>query len=146
MSNPYDTAQPDFQPYRDPVAPPVLAGWWLRFQSGLIDALIAGVPGLLLRFTTGSALLGDLLQLCIMAAIAYQEGTTGQSPGKKTVGTMVLREEDGQLLGAGRAIARRFLHALDALCCLLGYLWPLWDAKRQTFADKLVSSVVIITK
>jgi hypothetical protein len=25
----------------------------------------------------------------------------------------------------------------------LGYLWPLWDAKRQTFADKICSTVVL---
>jgi hypothetical protein len=25
----------------------------------------------------------------------------------------------------------------------LGYLWPLWDAKRQTFADEICSTVVL---
>ena len=25
----------------------------------------------------------------------------------------------------------------------LGYLWPLWDDKRQTFADKILSTVVV---
>ena len=26
---------------------------------------------------------------------------------------------------------------------LLNYLWPLWDARRQTWADKVVGSVVL---
>jgi uncharacterized RDD family membrane protein YckC len=25
----------------------------------------------------------------------------------------------------------------------LGYLWPLWDPRKQTFADKIVGSVVV---
>jgi uncharacterized RDD family membrane protein YckC len=29
---------------------------------------------------------------------------------------------------------------------LLGYLWPLWDDKRQTFADKICSTVVLDQK
>ena len=37
-------------------------------------------------------------------------------------------------------------HVLDSLPCYLGYLWPLWDAKRQTFADKIMSTVVVEQK
>jgi hypothetical protein len=37
-------------------------------------------------------------------------------------------------------------HILDSLPCYLGYLWPLWDAKRQTFADKVMGTVVIEQK
>ena len=29
---------------------------------------------------------------------------------------------------------------LSALPCFLGYLWPLWDAKKQTFHDKIVNT------
>lgn len=32
---------------------------------------------------------------------------------------------------------------INAIPCYLGYLWPAWDAKKQTFTDKIVSSVVI---
>ena len=41
------------------------------------------------------------------------------------------------------SIARYFLHIVDSLACYIGYLWPLWDEKRQTFSDKIVSSVVV---
>jgi uncharacterized RDD family membrane protein YckC len=27
--------------------------------------------------------------------------------------------------------------------CYVGYLWPLWDDKRQTFADKILGTVVV---
>jgi hypothetical protein len=40
------------------------------------------------------------------------------------------------------AFVRDLAHIVDSLACYLGWLWPLWDAKRQTFADKLVKTVV----
>jgi len=42
----------------------------------------------------------------------------------------------------GMAFVRDLTHILDSLACYLGWLWPLWDAKRQTFADKLIKTVV----
>ena len=33
-------------------------------------------------------------------------------------------------------------HILDGVC-FIGYLWPIWDAKKQTFADKIMNTYVI---
>jgi hypothetical protein len=41
------------------------------------------------------------------------------------------------------SFVRYIAHVLDSIPCYLGYLWPLWDAKRQTFADKVIGTVVI---
>ena len=32
---------------------------------------------------------------------------------------------------------------VDAVICLIGFLFPLWDAKRQTLADKILTTVVL---
>jgi uncharacterized RDD family membrane protein YckC len=72
----------------------------------------------------------------------YLQGKTGQSWGKKALGLNLVGEASGQPIGIGMAIARDFAHILDAIPCLVGFLFPLWDAKRQTFADKIVTSVV----
>ncbi|MGV9316626.1 RDD family protein, partial [Streptomyces sp. NPDC003691] len=71
------------------------------------------------------------------------EGSTGQTPGKKAAGIKVLREADGRTLGFGLSFVRQLAHILDSLPCYLGYLWPLWDEKKQTFADKVCATVVI---
>ena len=34
-------------------------------------------------------------------------------------------------------------HLIDAAVCFLGFLFPLWDARRQTLADKLVGTVCV---
>ncbi len=72
----------------------------------------------------------------------YQEGTTGQTIGKGAVNIRLVREADGQPIGFGMAFVRRLAHILDCPC-YLGFLWPAWDAKKQTFADKLCGTIVV---
>ena len=118
-----------------------LASWLQRVGAALID----GVISLILQRVVGliSAPLGSLVGFVVFLYFAYLVGTTGQTPGKRVLGIKVLREQDSQLLGAGSGIGRAFLHILDVLSLGLGYLWPLWDAKKQTFADKAIHSVVV---
>jgi len=74
--------------------------------------------------------------------LAASQGRTGQSWGKQALKLRLLSESTGQPIGAGMAFVRDLAHIVDSLACYLGWLWPLWDAKRQTFADKLVKTVV----
>ena len=46
-------------------------------------------------------------------------------------------------IGFGMSIVRQIAHIVDGLVCYIGYLWPLWDAKRQTFADKIMTTVCV---
>jgi hypothetical protein len=46
-------------------------------------------------------------------------------------------------MGGGMCFLRDLLHIIDALPCYLGYLWPIWDARRQTFSDKIMNTVVL---
>jgi len=38
---------------------------------------------------------------------------------------------------------RDLAHILDAIPCYVGFLFPIWDARRQTFAAKVMSTVVL---
>ena len=73
---------------------------------------------------------------------SFKQGRTGQSIGKKVMGIRLVDEYSGQPIGAGMAFVRELAHALDG-AVYIGYLWPLWDDKRQTFADKILSTVVV---
>ncbi|MER5375749.1 RDD family protein [Streptomyces sp. NPDC002553] len=133
---------------------PQLAHWGLRLGATLLDGLIIMGPMYLL-IGIGSAMGSDSAAAGILSLVGalyalgmgiyqiYQEGTTGQTIGKKAVGTRLLREADGNTVGFGMAFVRRLAHILDGLPCYLGYLWPLWDAKKQTFADKVCSTLVV---
>ncbi|GAU64981.1 hypothetical protein SSP35_01_03180 [Streptomyces sp. NBRC 110611] len=91
-------------------------------------------------------LLAGIITLVAALFIVAKEGKTGQSPGKKALGIMLVKETTGQPIGFGMAFVRKLCHFLDGLPCDLGYLWPLWDEKSQTFADKIVGTVVVKTK
>lgn len=122
---------------------PELASWGLRLGGYLIDVVILAVVTSLISLVLGQEL-GSLAQIVLYYGLfGFLTGTTGQTPGRKIVGISVLREQDGQLLGAGMGIVRNICHILDALPLLLGFFWPLWDSKNQTFADKIVKSVVV---
>lgn len=73
----------------------------------------------------------------------YKQGTTGQSIGKKVMKFKVVSERTGQPIGFGASVLRQFAHIADGFLCNIGYLFPLWDPKRQTFADKIMSTVCV---
>jgi hypothetical protein len=120
-----------------------LAHWGYRVLGAIVDGLIFGIPILIIEIATGSHVLGDILNIIVFIVLGYLNGAQGQTPGKRIVGIKVLREQDGQLLGGGMGVVRAIAHILDTISCLIGYLWPLWDGKRQTFADKILGTVVI---
>ncbi len=133
-----------------------LAAWGDRFLATLIDYAIPFgiyIGGFLLATIFGvmevAALSVLLIIGSIVGAIAFvvwnlvQEGNTGQTIGKRRIGLRLVRESNGQLVGPGLAIGRYLLHAIDSSICYLGYLWPLWDPMRQTFADKIVGTIVL---
>jgi uncharacterized RDD family membrane protein YckC len=71
-------------------------------------------------------------------------GKTGQTWGRKIVGIKVIGESDGQPIGFGRALGRQlFASFISAQVFYLGYLWMLWDDKKQTWHDKVVGSIVV---
>ncbi|WP_405840900.1 RDD family protein [Streptomyces platensis] len=75
-----------------------------------------------------------------------KEGASGQTPGKKVMGVKVIKEATGQPLGFGMTFVRYLCRYLNGLLCGLGWLWPLWDDKSQTWADKLAGTVVVSVK
>ncbi|EON22464.1 RDD domain-containing protein [Nocardioides sp. CF8] len=91
-----------------------------------------------------------LMGLGIIMGLAFfiwnsciKQGRTGYSIGKGVMGIKLVKAETGQPIGAGMSFVRQLAHILDALPCYLGFLWPLWDSKRQTFADKVIGTYVI---
>ncbi len=69
-------------------------------------------------------------------------GRTGRSLGKRRAGLRLVGADTGAPVGASRAFVRDLVHILDGLS-LVGWLWPRWDERRQTLADKLMRTVVV---
>jgi uncharacterized RDD family membrane protein YckC len=75
--------------------------------------------------------------------IGYRQGTTGSSIGKSVLKFKVISEKTGQPIGFAMSIVRQIAHVVDTLVCYIGYFFPLWDAKRQTLADKIMSTICV---
>ena len=120
------------------------ASWIQRVGAYLIDV----APIIILEIIFSRILV--VYVLVLIASLGwtiynrwYQAGTTGQSLGKKVLKLRLVSEETGQPIGMLMAFVRDICHIIDSVICFIGYLFPLWDAKRQTIADKIVKTVVI---
>lgn len=91
----------------------------------------------------GAILLGFAAFVVIAVVYVRALGRTGQTWGRKIVGVKVVGIADGQPLGVGRALGRCLAEWFVSGNCILGYLWMLWDDQKQTWHDKIVSSVVV---
>jgi len=138
------SGQPTAYPSGDSAASGNFADWPKRALAGLVDYFGPFLVAFLV--SRGSSGLGLILQLAALGwAVynAYLGGQTGQSYGKKIAGIRLISEATGMPPGGGLGIGRYFVHIIDALPCYLGFLWPIWDSKKQTFADKLLKTVVV---
>lgn len=117
-------------------------------------------PGAADHGLCGWAANGDfLLGLAFMVALAffalalayvvwnfgYRQGKTGSSVGKSVLRFKVVNDKTWQPIGFSQSIARLLVHFFLDTVFYIGFLWPLWDPRRQTFADKIVSTVCVTT-
>lgn len=138
-------------------APAVAYATWIqRVGAYLIDMVIYGVfigIGVIVGRGTDDAGLPTvnafyyvflLLGLIVLGYNRwYLAGKTGQSWGKKALGIRLVSERTGQPIGAGLAFVRDLAHFIDGIICYIGYLFPLWDAKKQTISDKIMNTLVV---
>jgi uncharacterized RDD family membrane protein YckC len=137
------TTPPEF-PTEPPVGTPAnLASWGTRAIGLLIDAAPGIIIGALtFRSTVLASFFGLATFLYNYVYLGYLDGLTGQTPGKAIMGTRLVNAQ-GELIGTGSGIARKFVHIVDTIVCFIGWLLPLFDAKRQTIADKVMDTYVV---
>ena len=156
------------QPYGYGVPVPVrsdYAHWGRRVGAYLIDFIPAYIAGIVFYVGYGIAIAGiastgstDLSAGAVpmiiggvlyIAALGWQiynrwiiAGRTGQSLGKRVLKISLISEATNGPIGPLNAFLRDLVHILDGFA-YVGFLWPLWDEKRQTFADKLMTTAVV---
>jgi uncharacterized RDD family membrane protein YckC len=165
---PYGSGQPGYgQPYGAPPAgyqtgpvgqpsgyafgAPPYAGWLSRVGSYILDALPSTILYIIGGLFSGHGGAGTAVSLLFdLAGLGWiiwnrwvRAGRTGQSVGKSALNTRLVDERTGQPIGVGMAFVRDIAHIIDSIICYVGYLFPLWDSKRQTIADKILHTVVV---
>jgi Mce-associated membrane protein len=128
-----------------------LAPWHIRLCAWAVDVLPA------LAVVTTMALVSfsvpargpwwwaciSLLGLAILALLVNRlllPAVFGWSLGRALCGIAVVRR-DGAAVGAWGLLLRDLAHLLDTVT-VVGWLWPLWDPQRRTFADMVMGTEV----
>jgi len=76
----------------------------------------------------------------------HRQGTTGSTIGKLALRFTVVDGRNGQPVGFKSSIVRQVAHLLDSVTFGIGYLLPLFTAKRQTLADMVCNTVCLPTE
>jgi uncharacterized RDD family membrane protein YckC len=148
------------------------AGWWVRVASFLIDFVACAVPIFVAFSIAGAvqganqprilhpnqgevppAVVGGIFAGWFLLLAVYFTVLNGRIKGQ-TLGNLALgiAVRDGcsdTTIGLVRSFLRFFLRILLYAACvipgLLNDLMPLWTKRRQSLADKMVRSVVVIS-
>jgi Mce-associated membrane protein len=140
-------------PVVDEAVPNDLARWHIRAAALAVDvvpgvAVVATMALVWLAVPSGSmwwwlsvsVLVGATLLTMVNRAVL--PAVIGWSLGRALFGIEVVRP-DGAAIGVGRLTARELAHLFcDTLSVFVGWLWPLWDPRRRTFADLLLRTEV----
>ena len=104
---------------------------------------------------TGASTIGQIsIALTAILALAYwiwnlgyRQGTTGSSIGKGIMKFKIVNENTGQPVGFGMSVVRELIYWVAAGVCgiiwIVAVLFPLWDPKRQTLVDKILTHVAL---
>ena len=150
--------------------PPRYAGFWIRFLAAFIDGIVVSIVTNPITFLLGQGfdpevqedafgtttidwnldgtVLGLTLLISTILPLVYYTvaiSRWGQTLGALAVSIKVVRP-DGELLSAGAALVRAVGAWVSALAFGLGYMWMIWDRRKQTWHDKMAGSVVIKVK
>jgi uncharacterized RDD family membrane protein YckC len=119
------------------------AGFWRRGAALVVDGLLLSIVQAVIESVVGPSGITMLVTVASVAYFAVLEGTTGQTIGKQLLKIRVVDEDAGRPIGIARGVLRQVARALSVVVVFLGYLWMLWDPNKQTWHDKLASSVVV---
>ncbi len=155
-----------------PAAGRRFGGFWIRFLAIIIDGIILGVVGLIIRIPLGFAIGGGiglslgrnpdpaqalaalpaimglaglfiLIQLALSVAYeVYFLTTRGATPGKMAVGLKVTRA-DGSPISAGLAAGRYFSRILSAMILWIGFIIAAFDSEKRALHDYICGTRVV---
>lgn len=129
-----------------------LAGFWRRAFANIIDLIwllpLALLLGVLAEAVNGGAIsaAGELMSNVITGLVVLLFWVErGATPGKLALGIRIIDAETGGTPPIGRLVLRYLGYIVSAIPLGLGYFWMLWDARRQTWHDKIGGTLVVKT-
>lgn len=131
------------------------AGFWRRFWATIIDGflltIITVAPLFLIYgdeyWSAPVFVMGfwDVMISYVMplALTVWFWSRLAATPGKMILDIKVVDASTGKNLTVGQSIGRYFAYIPSILALGIGFLWMLFDPKKQTWHDKLAKTIVI---
>ena len=119
------------------------ADFGTRLVAVIIDALVL----MALAIAVGAIGLGKVYErldflVGAVYAIYFWVNRGGATVGKQVMKIKVVNEK-GKTLSYGEAILRYLGYIVSAIPLGLGFLWVIWDDKKQGFHDKIAKTYVV---
>jgi len=128
---------PTVLPRAEPATPEVAvgyAGFWIRFTAAIIDILVISFISFVVPFAS-------ILLLWLYYWLFT--GLKGQTLGKMAFRIKVVNAA-GSVPGLGRAALREIPGKIVSFIAIfLGFLWVIWDGRKQGWHDKIASTYVV---
>lgn len=125
------------------------AGFWRRFLAYSVDSIIVSIISFSIgaSFSLGSR--GGFIWfpgvLITAAYFIFFWMKEGQTLGNRLMAIKVIRE-DGKPMDVSTGIIRYIGYILSSLVFYLGFLWVIWDKKKQGWHDKIAGTLVVKTE
>jgi uncharacterized RDD family membrane protein YckC len=92
------------------------------------------------QMSVGGELMANVIAALVVIIFWAQQGAT---PGKRVLGLRIVDADTGGLPPVNRLVLRYVGYIVSAIPLGLGYLWVLWDPKRQAWHDKMAGTLVV---
>lgn len=121
-------------------------GFGIRFGAAIIDIVLIGIISVLFRLTP-AGMFGLSVPVLWLLYNWLFTGLKGQTPGKMVVGIKVV-DARGNKPGLGTAALREIPGKILSLVVpiFLGFLWIIWDERKQGWHDKIADTYVVRVK
>jgi uncharacterized RDD family membrane protein YckC len=130
-------------------------GFWARFAAFVIDTLLLlliTMPILLWTYGLSGMTEPTLVRgpvdfvvswvAPIVATLVFWRYRSA-TPGKMIIGAVIVDAASGGRPTMGQFLVRYFAYLVSIVPLCLGFLWIAFDARKQSFHDKLASTVVV---
>lgn len=152
-----EPAVPSVTPTPPPAVPETAfeyAGFWIRFGAAIIDIIVVQIISAVLSYFLLGGIVGhrsSFLMPGFLSPISWLYhwlfiGLKGQTLGKMAVGIKVVNihgDKPGLGIAALREIPGKILSSI-AIC--IGFLWIIWDGRKQGWHDKIANTYVVGVK
>lgn len=128
------------------------AGFWIRVVATIIDTVLLMLVIFPIAFALGFMGFSDsesfgaidvATQLITFALYIWLWVKFAGTPGHRLLKLKILDADTGKNLSIGKAVIRYIGYIISALVLCIGFVWVVFDARKQGWHDKMANSVVV---